>query len=57
LIKEIGEDNWNKLSDEEKQRRMVEIKLKEKRLREEGRVEEATQLYGDLSEDNESMPT
>ncbi|OWF34681.1 hypothetical protein KP79_PYT11450 [Mizuhopecten yessoensis] len=55
LIKEIGEDEWNKLSDKDKQKKLVELKLRERKLREDGNLTEANQLYGDLTENNEIL--
>ncbi|XP_069101140.1 trichohyalin-like isoform X2 [Argopecten irradians] len=55
LIKEMGEDEWNKLSDKDKQKKLVELKLKERKLREDGNLTEANQLYGDLTDNNELL--
>ncbi|XP_033746567.1 trichohyalin-like isoform X2 [Pecten maximus] len=55
LIKEIGEGEWNKLSDKDKQKKLVELKLKERKLREDGNLSEANHLYGDLTENNELL--
>ncbi|XP_060082221.1 trichohyalin-like [Ylistrum balloti] len=55
LIKGMGEDEWNRLSDKEKQKKLIELKLKERKLREDGNLTEANQLYGDLTENNEIL--
>lgn len=48
LIMQVGEKEWSKLSEKEKQKRLVELKMKEKKLRREGKNEEATALYENL---------
>lgn len=49
----MGEDEWNKLSDAEKQRRIVELKMKERKLRQEGNVEEAAAIFEKVLENDE----
>ena len=49
----MGEDEWNKLSDQEKQRKIVELKMKEKKLREEGKTNEAAALFDKLMDNDE----
>ena len=49
----MGEDEWNKLSDQEKQRKIVELKMKEKKLREEGKTDEAAALFDKLMDNDE----
>ena len=49
----MGEDEWNKLSDQEKQRKIVELKMKEKKLREEGKMDEAVALFDKLMDNDE----
>ena len=43
---QVGEKEWLKLSEQERQKRLVDLKLKEKQLRKEGRMDEAAQLLG-----------
>ena len=42
----MGEQEFNKLSAQERQRRLLELRLKEQRLRQEGRHDEAAALLG-----------
>lgn len=51
-MQEYGTDEWNKLSEAERQQLIIERKMKEKQLRQEGRNEEAMALLGDLADDN-----
>lgn len=55
LKEEMGEDEWNKLSDAEKQRKIVELKMKERKLRQEGNVEEAAAIFEKVLENDECM--
>ncbi|CAD5119308.1 DgyrCDS7935 [Dimorphilus gyrociliatus] len=43
-----GEEAWNKLSDEERLNLLIEVKLKEKQLRKEKRLNEAEELIGNM---------
>ena len=43
---QMGETEWNLLSEKERQRRLMELKLKERQLRREGRNDEADALLG-----------
>ena len=43
---QIGEDEFAKLSQEEQQRRIEDLRQKEKQLRKEGKLEEAAALIG-----------
>ncbi|GFS04522.1 trichohyalin-like, partial [Elysia marginata] len=53
LIDQMGEAEWNRLSSLEKQRQLIQLKLKEQRLRREGKYDEAAALLGELrSNDN-----
>ena len=47
---QIGESEWKHLSESERQRRLMELKLQERRLRQEGQFEEAAKLLGMLLE-------
>ena len=44
---QIGEDEFGRLSDEERQRRIDELRRKEKELRDAGKLEEAAALIGE----------
>lgn len=50
---QVGEGEWSKLSDKEKQRRIIELKMKEKKLRQEGKTDEVIDLYDKLVESDE----
>ena len=45
---QMGEAEWNRLSDLERQRLLMELKLKERRLRREGKYDEAAALLGEF---------
>lgn len=49
----MGEEEWNKLSDSDKQHRIVELKMKERKLRQEGNVEEAAAIFEKILENDE----
>ncbi|XP_062600408.1 trichohyalin-like [Saccostrea cucullata] len=55
LKEEMGEDEWNKLSDSEKQKKIVELKMKERKLRQEGNVEEAAAIFEKVLENDELL--
>lgn len=42
----MGESEWQRLSEKDRQRRLIELRMKERQLRQEGREEEALQLLG-----------
>ncbi|XP_076469710.1 uncharacterized protein LOC143300038 [Babylonia areolata] len=47
LISQMGEKNWRNLSERERQRRLMELKLKMRQLQREGRSDEAAALLGE----------
>ena len=53
-MREMGEADWSRLSDLERQRKLVELKMRERRLRREGRMDELAQLLGNFAEDSDS---
>ncbi|XP_052070817.1 trichohyalin-like isoform X2 [Mytilus californianus] len=53
LIMQVGENEWSKLSEKERQKRLIELKMKEKKLRQEGKNDEATALFENLVESDE----
>ncbi|KAJ8301441.1 hypothetical protein KUTeg_020428 [Tegillarca granosa] len=55
LIQDIGEDEWNKLSDKEKQMKLVELKMKEKKLRKDGKLKEAADMFKNLLKNGEAL--
>ena len=44
----MGEAEWAALSEKERQRKLIRLKLEEKKLRREGRYDEASALLGQL---------
>lgn len=44
----MGEAEWKNLSEQERQRKLIELKLKEKKLRKEGKYDEAAALLGNV---------
>ncbi|KAL8585441.1 hypothetical protein ACOMHN_024602 [Nucella lapillus] len=47
LITQMGEKNWRNLSERERQRRLMELKLKERQLRRDSKFDELAALLGD----------
>ena len=47
LMKQFGEAEWARLSDKERQALLTKLKLQEKRLRQQGKFDEAAKLLGD----------
>ena len=43
----IGDTEWAALSEQERQRRLVKLKLEERRLRKEGQMDELQRLLGE----------
>ncbi|XP_070559138.1 trichohyalin-like isoform X2 [Ptychodera flava] len=48
LMMEMGEAEWNNLTEKERQAKIFKLKIEERRLREEGKYEEAAKLLGDV---------
>ena len=48
LMKQMGDAQWATLSERERQTRLVKLKLQEKKLREEGRLDEAARYWTHL---------
>ena len=44
LMNELGASVWEKLSERERQAKILKIRLQEKKLRQEGRIDEANRL-------------
>ena len=51
----MGEAEWSRLSEQERQRKLIELKLKERQLKREGKYDEAALLLGSLAEDEERL--
>ncbi|KAJ8301347.1 hypothetical protein KUTeg_020334 [Tegillarca granosa] len=51
----LGESEWNRLSDLERQKKLTELKLKEKQLRREGRLDELAEILGDALQYDETL--
>ena len=47
-MSQMGEAEWAALSERERQQKLIKLKLEEKRLRREGRYDEAAALLGRL---------
>ena len=47
---------WAKLSEQERQARLTKLKLMERRLRKEGKYDEAAALLGDMMKDSDFAP-
>ena len=43
----MGESNWQNMSEKDRQRKLLELKLEERRLRQEGKMDEAAALLGE----------
>ena len=54
LIQEMGEADWYRLSDLDRQKKLVELKMRERRLRREGLTDELAQLLGNFAKDSDS---
>ena len=46
LVLQIGEKDWQNMSERERQRRLMELKLKERQLRRDGKFDELAALLG-----------
>merc|ERR1712154_608430 len=55
LIKQMGETDWNRLSELERQKKLVQLKIDEKRLRKEGKLDEVAALLGQFLDESEEM--
>ena len=47
-MNQVGEAEWNRMNERERQRKLMEIKMQERRLREEGKLDEAKELLKGL---------
>ncbi|GFS04525.1 trichohyalin-like [Elysia marginata] len=55
LIREMGEADWSRLSDLERQKKLLELKMRERRLRREGKMDELAGLLGNFAEDSDRL--
>ena len=56
LISEIGQKEWNDLSEEERQRRLIQKKLEERRLRQEGKLDQLGRILGQAAKVSDESP-
>ncbi|XP_078676996.1 uncharacterized protein LOC144913832 [Branchiostoma floridae x Branchiostoma belcheri] len=55
LAKQMGEAEWALLSEQERQARLIKMKLEQRRLRQEGRQEEADAILAQLLKDQQNL--
>ncbi|XP_071961658.1 uncharacterized protein [Antedon mediterranea] len=55
LMQQVGEAEWANLSEKERQAKLVKLKLQEKRLRQEGKYDEAAALLGDAIKSQQAL--
>lgn len=55
LFYQLGEIEWNRLSEKERQRKIFQLKMKERQLRKAGKTEEANALLAELLKDQEHL--
>ncbi|XP_041457735.1 trichohyalin-like isoform X3 [Lytechinus variegatus] len=55
LLKQYGEAEWKKMSEGDRQRLLIKLKLEERRLRQEGKFDQAAKLLGDSIKDKEAL--
>ena len=46
LMKEYGEREWAELSEKERQRKLIDLKIRERQLRKEGKMHEIANIIG-----------
>ena len=56
LRNQLGDAAWEAMTSQERQRHLVKLKLQNRKLRAEGRLEEANELLGGLLEDSGNTP-
>ena len=54
-MKQTGEAEWAAISERERQARLLKLKREEKRLRREGKLDEAAALLGSLKDQEDGM--
>ena len=55
LEKQVGEAEWARLSEQERQTRLAKLKLQERRLRQQGRFDDAAALLGEGLKNAETL--
>ena len=56
LRNQLGDAAWEAMTSQERQRHLVKLKLQNRKLRAEGRLEEANELLGGLLDDSGNTP-
>ena len=51
----MGEADWAKLSEKERQARLIKLKLQERKLRQEGKYDEVAALLGDAAKSQQAL--
>ena len=51
-MKDLGNAEWSRLTERERQAKLVKLKHAEKKLRQEGKLDEAAMLLGQLQKDD-----
>lgn len=54
-MNQMGEADWRRLSEKERQKKLMEIKMKERRLKDEGKLDEAKELLKGLIDAEQGM--
>ncbi|XP_076812765.1 uncharacterized protein LOC143459471 isoform X1 [Clavelina lepadiformis] len=55
LMRELGEENWRRMSERERQKKLMQMKMEEMRLRKEGKMDELARLLGDSFKNDARM--
>lgn len=52
---QYGKAEWNKMSEQERQKQLARMKLLEKKLRKEGKYDKLAKLFGDAAKNSDSL--
>lgn len=52
-MKQVGENAWAFMSEQERQKKIMQLRMEERKLRSEGKMDEAAKLLSSLFENNE----
>ena len=55
LMDQYGKGEWDKLSEKERQKHLMQLKLQERKLRNEGKYDEISKLLGDFAQNSELL--
>ncbi|XP_055958286.1 putative autophagy-related protein 11 [Patella vulgata] len=55
LINQYGELDWSKITDEERQKKILELKIKERRLRRDGKLGDVNKLIGESLKNQDAL--